>query len=255
MTCVRILAIAVVLLLSRREAVAQSRDCLPLTPTGQQGAALLPGALMNVRFGGTSQTPLALDVYPHVDGATRPLALVLRGGRGTIGQRGSYVGQLVEAFGDAGYVVATADYRSSSKGASTEDVTAALRFLTMCHAAGLHVDQYKVVLVAEDSAAAVALQVSARLLELRLGRSAAAPAAPAAVVIAGGRFGDVTPPAVPTLMVHGGADGEVPPADAATVCQRARSGCRVIDVPGASHRAENWWPSQWGYKATVLREL
>jgi acetyl esterase len=236
-------------------AAAQSRDCLPLVGSGTQGAALLAGATMNVRVGGSPSAPLAVDVYPHADGATRPLALVLRGGAGTVGQRSSYVGQLVETFGDAGYVVATADYRAGSRDSATEDVTAALRFLTMCHAAKLHVDQYRTVMVAEDSAAPIALAVAARLLELRLGRSAAAPAAPAAVVIAGGRLSDAPAPAVPTLLVHGGADGEVPPAEAQALCLRARVACRVVDVPGASHRAENWWPSQWGYKATVLREL
>ena len=141
-------------------ASAQPRDCLPLTPTGTQGGALLPGALMNVRFGGTTGAPLALDVYPHADAAVRPLAVVLRGGTGTVGQRSSYVGQLVELLGDAGYVVATADYRSQSLDASAEDLTAALRLLTMCHAAALHVDQYKVVLVAEDTAAPAALLVA-----------------------------------------------------------------------------------------------
>jgi acetyl esterase len=29
----------------------------------------------------------------------------------------------------------------------------------------------------------------------------------------------------------------------------------VLEVSGASHRAENWWPSQWTYKAAVLRSL
>jgi len=234
---------------------AQPRDCLPLTPTGTQGGALLPGGLMNVRFGGTESYPLALDVYPHVDAATRPLAVVLRGGRGTIGQRSSYVGQLVETFGVAGYVVATVDYHSPSLDASAEDLTSALRMLTMCHAAALHVDQYKTVLVAEDSAAPMALLVAARLLELRLGRFSGAPAAPAMVVVVGGRFTNAPAPAVPTWLVHGGADTEVPVAEARALCARATAACEVIEVPGASHRPENWWPSQWGYKADLLKAV
>ena len=75
-------------------AAAESRDCLPLVGSGTQGAALLAGATMNVRVGGSPSAPLAVDVYPHADAATRPLALVLRGGAGTVGQRSSYVGQL-----------------------------------------------------------------------------------------------------------------------------------------------------------------
>lgn len=243
------------LVIGPRLVSAQPKDCLPLTPTGTQGAALLPGGLMNVRVGGTPSAPLALDVYPHADGASRPLALVLRGGKGTIGQRASYVGQLVESFADAGYVVATADYRSTTVDAGSDDVTAALRLLTQCHATALRVDQYRTVVVAEDSAAAVALRVAARLLELRLGRFAGAPAAPASVVIVGGRFTDAPAPAVPTYVVHGGADSDVPVAEARAACARASAPCRVIEIPGASHRVENWWPSQWGYKRDILREL
>ena len=148
---------------------------------------------------------------------------MLRGGTGTVGQRSSYVGQLVELLGDAGYVVATADYRSQSVDAAVEDLTAALRLLTMCHAATLHVDQYKVVLVAEDSAAPAALQLAARLQELRLGRFAGAPATPAAVVVIGGRFANAPAPAVPTRVIHGLADSDVPIAEAHDVVQ-ARQG-------------------------------
>ena len=243
------------LLATTAGASAQPRDCLPLTPTGTQGGALLPGALMNVRFGGTTSAPLALDVYPHADAAVRPLAVVLRGGTGTVGQRSSYVGQLVELLGDAGYVVATADYRSQSLDGSAEDLTAALRLLTMCHAAALRVDQYKVVLVAEDTAAPTALLVAARLQELRLGRFAGAPATPAAVVVIGGRFVNAPAPAVPTRVIHGLADTDVPVAEAHALCKRTKAPCDVVEVLGASHRAENWWPSQWGYKAELLQWL
>ena len=236
-------------------ASSQPRDCLPLTPTGTQGGALLPRGVMNVRFGGTSAAPLALDVYPHADAAMRPLALVLRGGAGTVGQRSSYVGQLVELLGDAGYVVATADYHSQGVDAAVEDLTAALRLLTMCHAATLHVDQYKTVLLAEDSAVPVVLQLAARLQELRLGRFAGAPATPAAVVAIGGRFTNASAPAVPTRVVHGLADSDVPIAEARTLCTRATARCDVVEVAGASHRVENWWPSQWGYKRELVQWL
>lgn len=236
-------------------ASAQPGDCLPLTPAGTQGGALLPGGLMNVRFGGTERDPLALDVYRHAGERTRPLAVVLRGGKGTVGQRSSYVGQLVELFGDSGYVVATIDYRSSSLETSVEDLTRALRMLTTCHAAALRVDQYKVVLIAEDTAAPLALRIAARLRELRSGRFAGAPAAPAAVVVAGGRFAGAAAPAVPTIVVHGGADTEVPIADARALCARATASCHVSEVSGASHRVENWWPSQWRYKTDLVEAL
>jgi alpha-L-fucosidase 2 len=257
---VRLACVTVLLALVAMPACTHAQECLPLTASGPLGGMpvpgpLLPGALMNVRYDGTSSAPLALDVYPHADNAVRPLALVLRGGRGTVGQRSSYVGQLVETFGDAGYVVATADYRSSSATTAEADITAALRLLTMCHAADLRVDQYKTVLVAEDTAAPIVLRVAARLRELRMGRFAGAPPSPAAVVVAGGRFGDVAPPTVPTHVVHGGADADVPAADARAVCERASAPCVVTEVAGAGHRVENWWPSQWGYKAELVRAL
>ena len=234
-------------------APAQAEPCLPLQPRGTQGGALMPGGLMNVRFGGTARTPLALDVYPHADSAMRPLAVVLRGGRGTVGERSSYVGQLVELFADAGYVVATADYRAVPDG--VDDLTAALRLLTMCHAAALHVDQYKVVLVAEDSAAVPAASVSARLRELRLGRFGGAPAPPVATVLIGARTTAMPPLTQPTVIVHGSADTEVPIAGIRTLCATAGPSCQVVEVEDASHRVENWWPSQWGYKSRLLAAL
>ena len=250
-----LLLLVLALLATPACASSQPDACLPLTPTGTQGGALLPGALMNVRFGGTSGAPLALDVYPHADAAMRPLAVVLRGGSGTVGQRSSYVGQLVELFGNAGYVVATADYRSQSVDASAEDLTAALRLLTMCQAATLHVDPSKVVLVGEDSAAAVAIAVAGQLQKLRLGRFAGAPATPAAIIVVGGRFANAPAPSLPTRVVHGRADSEVPASEAHALCKRATSVCEVIEIADGSHRVENWWPSQWDYKRELLQWL
>ncbi len=240
--------IVIVVLMVAVSLTACARECPPLEASGNQGAALLPGGLMNVSYG----EGRALDVYPHGDDAARPLALVLRGGAGTIGRRSSYVGQLIELFGDAGYVVATADYRSGDVAAGARDVSAALRLLTQCHAQALHIDEYRTVVVAEDSAAPVALKVSASLLEKRLGRSAAEPAAPAAVVIVGGRFTEAAAPSVPTRIVHGGSDGEAPVAEAHAVCQQAPDRCGVLVAEGAGHRVENWWPSQWRYKDDLL---
>jgi acetyl esterase len=210
---------------------------------------------MNVRYGGRDAVPLFLDVYPHTDDARRPLAVVMRGGRGTTGQRSSYVGQLIELFGQAGFVVAAPDYRSTTAADGVSDLAEALRTLTSCHAHALHIDPSRIVLVAEDSAAAIVLRAAAELAERRE-RSVGSPPVPAAIVIVGGRFGgDAARPMQPAWLVHGGADTEVPVADAHAVCARAPRACTVIEVEGASHRGENWWPSQWGYKEDVLRGL
>lgn len=64
---------------------------------------------------------------------------------------------------------------------------------------------------------------------------------------------------MPAVMVtHGAADREAPPEQAAKFCDAIRQSgghCRYLPVDGAIHRAENWLPSQWGYKAAVLSWL
>ena len=61
----------------------------------------------------------------------------------------------------------------------------------------------------------------------------------------------------PILIVHGGADGEAPVEQARRYCAGiARAGkCQLVEVEGASHRVENWWPSQWGYKRELVSWL
>ena len=65
-------------------------------------------------------------------------------------------------------------------------------------------------------------------------------------------------PRAPALVIHGGADGEAPVAEARAFCDAAAARqlpCRLDVVAGASHRVENWWPSQWGYKARLTEWL
>lgn len=246
--------LALVLLICVTGCAADAAEpCLPLQGRGTQGGALLPGGLMGVRYGGSSRAPLALDVYPHADGSVRPLAMVLRGGRGTVGQRSSYVGQLVELFAEAGYVVSTPDYRATE--AAAADLTGALRLLTSCHARALRLDPQKVVIVAEDTGAVPALSMSARLLDRRPGRPGGAPASPVAVVLVGARLDGAPAPAQATFVVHGTGDTDVPVADARALCATASAPCTLIEVDGASHRAENWWPAHWGYKSRLLHAL
>jgi acetyl esterase len=247
------IVLAAGLLVAAYSGAGATDPCSPLAPAGTQGGALLPGGLMNVRYADVASGPLAMDVYPHADGAERPLAVVLRGGRGTVGQRSSYVGQLIELFAEAGYIVAAPDYRSGSARDGASDLLEALRVLTNCHASELHIDPSRVVLVGEDTAAIVVLQAAARL---EMSGRAGALVPPAAIVIAGGRFDRESPaPVRPTWVVHGENDSEVPLAEAQAVCALAPRACTVLPVEGASHRVENWWPSQWGYKADVLQAL
>ena len=64
----------------------------------------------------------------------------------------------------------------------------------------------------------------------------------------------ISPKLPPLLLVHGGADTEVPIEQARAYCDavnKAKGRCRLIAVAGASHRSENWWPTQWSYKGEV----
>src|SRR5262249_19793286 len=57
---------------------------------------------------------------------------------------------------------------------------------------------------------------------------------------------------------HGEADNEAPTDQARRYCDRVvQSGtrCQFVDVAGASHRSENWWPNQWHYKQTIVAWL
>jgi alpha-L-fucosidase 2 len=70
----------------------------------------------------------------------------------------------------------------------------------------------------------------------------------------------MTQPASPTpvLVIHGEADNDAPTAQARRYCGRAmqsRTRCHFVEVAGASHRSENWWPTQWHYKQTIIEWL
>ena len=62
----------------------------------------------------------------------------------------------------------------------------------------------------------------------------------------------------PLLVIHGGADSESPTDQARSYCDAVvKSGgrCQLVEIAGASHRSENWWPNQWHYKQTMAEWL
>jgi len=233
--------------------------CSPLDLPRRGGPHILPGSYVGVPYATGGDRTLRFDLFLHDDSAPRPTAVILRGGDGetTIGERTSFIGQAVETMADAGYHVVLPDYSASSARAAQDDLVDLFQTLR-CHASTLRVDEHALVLVGEHSGGDVALRLTAHLGGLRRGRTAQWPAPARATVVLGGTY-DAVPPAIEdeTLLVHGAADEAVPAARAAAVCATATEGttCDVIEVAGASHRVENWWPSQWAYKAQMVQWL
>lgn len=247
---------------------AAAQTCPALQVRQPAGNYIIPGSFANVPY----RDGLALDGYVQHDGSSRPSVVVVHGGGWTSGSRVAHVGQLLEMLTRAGYNWFSVDYRLGGLaryGEALGDLRVALGFLR-CRAKELGIDSDRLVLLGEDSGA----QLSALLAAER-------PPGVIGAVLIGGFYdlgalpdltGGVSPalaerasparaiaPGMPALLVvHGGADSEVPPSQAERYCasvSKAGGRCRFLEVPGASHRSENWWPSQWGYKREVVEWL
>jgi acetyl esterase len=205
-----------------------------------------------------SSDPLAMDVFVQPGREARPTVLVVHGGGFTSGSREAHIGQILELLTSAGYSWASVEYRLGGPHAidhAVDDVSGALRYLR-CHAKRLNLDGQRLAILGEDAGGEIAARVA---------RSNTV----AGTVIIGGTFdgGAETPLASPALVIHGGADREVTPDRAQRACDvthaassAANDGpssarCDVTIVDGASHRSENWWPSQWGYKERLVAWL
>lgn len=240
-------------------ACAAQTPCEPIDLPAPGGAHILPGTRIGITYATRAGTPLAFDLFRHDGTTARPTAIVLRGGEGdaTVGDRLSYVGQLVETVAAAGYNVVLPDYRSSSVGDADADLLALTETLR-CHAGDLGIDDQRLVVVGENSGADAALRLTADLWTKRLGRTSRWPSPPVATVALAATYANV-PGGIdgPTLLVHGGGDRDVPVDRPKAICQSAREGtpCDVLEVAGASYRVENWWPSQWHYKAQMIAWL
>jgi acetyl esterase len=240
--------------------------CLPLTVTNPEGNYIVPGARGGVVYRRVDGQELRLDFWapsasphrrPGGDGSPpRPVVMVVHGGGFTAGSRVSFVGQFLEMLSAAGYPWISIDYRlggPSRAADAVDDLDTAVTF-ARCHARGLGIDPDRIVLLGEDAGAALAVRAAARR-----------PAGVAGVILIGGLYSGVPPPAgrrspepaaAPRfLVVHGTADTEAPIREAEAWCATsvaAEAHCELLRVEGASHRAENWWPVQWGYKTRVV---
>ncbi len=246
-------------------APAFAQPCPALQVRNPDGNYIIPGVQGDIPYSGQ----LALDAYVQQGAIRRPSVVVIHGGAWSSGSRVAHVGQILELLTRAGYHWFSVDYRLGGLGRYEEslaDLRAALAFIR-CHAAELDVDPAQLVLLGEDSGAHLAALLAAErpagvigavllggFYDLAaipsaardLARDAAARASPIMRIVA--RM-------PPLLVVHGGSDTDAPIAQARRYCgevARAQGRCRLLEVRGASHRSQNWWPSQWSYKGEMV---
>lgn len=247
------------------------------------GNYLFPGALGDVVYHRVDGAALSLDAYLQKTGEARPAVIVVHGGGWTSGSRVARVGQLLEVLTTAGFSWFSIDYRLAPEHpfpAALDDVRAALGFVRE-HAEELRVDPDRIALLGEDVGAQLVTLLAAerpaglaatvavggiydpRLLvgHDRLGPRLEAflaldPTSPdgETALSAASPLARVTEGMAPVLVVHGGADSLVPVEEARRYRQALDDlgvAGRLIEVDGASHDPENWWPVHWGYKAAL----
>jgi alpha-L-fucosidase 2 len=252
-----------------------SLDCLPLEPRNHAGNFIVPDSIGDVvyrRVGKGATKELALDAYRSPDGRHRPGVIVVHGGEFSAGSRVSFVGQLLETLTNAGYAWVSVDYRLGGVEHwrdAVDDVKAAVAFV-MCHADALRIDRERLAILGEDAGGTIAAHVAAASPTLRglvvigglfdltaHGAFAAHPKAAGAVSLLGEQ-GPLVRPAVPTLLIHGMRDDEVPPEQPEAWCEGLNVKmvhCTLEQVAGAIHRLENWRPSEWHYKTRLVNWL
>jgi len=234
-------------------APAGAQSCPPLQVRNPAGNYIVPGAKGEIPYSGN----LALDAYVQPGSARPPSIIVIHGGGWTSGSRIAHVGQILEFLSSAGYNWFSLDYRLGGLTRyddSLNDIREALSFIR-CHSRDFGIDADQLVVLGEDSGAQLAALAARERLPGLIG----------AVLIGGVYEPNVatvgsTPAAisVPLLVIHGGADNESPPAQAQNYCDRAVTAggrCQLVNVAGAGHRSENWWPNQWHYKETMAQWL
>ena len=247
---------------------AGAQSCAPLRVRNPDGNYIVPGVKGDIPYSGG----LALDAYVQQGPPRRPSVVVIHGGGLTSGSRIAHVGQILETLTRGGYNWFSLDYRLGGVARideSLEDVRAALAFIR-CHAEELRIDRERLVLLGEDSGAQMAALLAAERPPGIIGAvliggfydpgagPAPTPDIDGDVLARASPIPRATKSMPPLLVVHGGADEESPVEHARRYCgQVAASGgrCELVEVAGASHRGENWWPSQWRYKPAMVAWL
>jgi len=260
---------------STLQCLAQAPGCEPLRIGNPAGNYIIPGTMGQIVYRRVDGQELEMDAYVQKGGGRRPAVVIVHGGGWDTGSRRAFTGQMMDSLTFAGFNWFTIDYRKSGlKGyrEGVEDLIAAVDFIR-CHAGELGTDPTRIAFLGEDSGAHIAAMASFE----RTGQARA-------LVSIGGyydltrsaqlanRLGGMTKeesdsflrrispaeskrtPFPATLVIHGTADNESPLSAARSFCAGV-SNCRLIEVEGASHRPENWWPSQWGYKKEMIEWL
>ena len=214
---------------------AAAQECLPVKPRNPEGNYIVPGVQGGIVYRRIEGRELALDAYIQKKGPERPAVVVIHGG-GTSGSRIAHIGQLLELLTHAGFNWFAIDYRSHDPAAAADDVRAALGFVR-CQARAFRIDPDRVAVLGEDTGADLA--ATARAVQ--------------ATVLVGGTYRSWQGSSDrPVLMVHGTADAESPIDRVRAMCG-AR--CEFVAVEGGIHRAENWRPAQWAFKARLAEWL
>ncbi len=247
---------------------AVAQPCPALRVRNPEGNYIVPGVKGDIPYA----PGLALDAYVQPGPVLRPSVVVIHGGAWSSGGRAAHVGQILETLTQAGYNWFSVDYRLGGLTRvddSLADLRAALAFIR-CRARDFGVDGDRLVLLGEDSGAHLAALLSAERPPGVIGAVvmggfydlAATPGLmkshDAALLARASPLAHITAGIPPLLVVHGSADTEVPVEQAQRYCAailRARGRCQVVEVEGASHRSENWWPAQWGYKREMVAWL
>jgi alpha-L-fucosidase 2 len=257
--------LCVVFVLLAVAGAAQAQPCLPLEVRNPEGNYIVPGSKGDIPYA----PGLSLDAYAQPT-KNRPSVVVVHGGGWSAGSRAAHVGQFLETITRAGYHWFSVDYRSRGLDRyedSLADLRAALAFIR-CRSGELGVDPSQIVLLGEDSGAHLAALLAAEGLPgvtgaILVGGFYDLRAVPAqqrggiddAALAGGSPMSRVSSRLPNTLVVHGTADREAPVEQARQYCDAVRQAigrCDLIEVAGASHRAENWWPSQWSYKGDLI---
>ncbi|MGH8637298.1 MAG: alpha/beta hydrolase [Burkholderiales bacterium] len=262
------IAVAAAVLALGTAAPALAQPCPALQVRNPDGNYIVPGVKGDIPYRGD----LALDAYVQRTPGRRPSVVVIHGGAWTSGSRSAHVGQLLETLTAGGFNWFAVDYRLGGLARvddALEDIRGAVRFIR-CQARRLGIDPDSLVVLGEDSGAHLAALLAAERLPGVMGAVlvggfydlSATPVMTkdldSSLLARASPIGRIVPKMPPLLVVHGSADTEGPIDQARRYCstvERAGGRCTLLEVPGASHRSENWWPNQWGYKRNLVSWL